>query len=145
MTRISNAMQALLATALVAAPATGFAQNSVSKQAEEVADKAQDLQAATNTLNAKLDAERRAAATDVADRDGDRDGDRRDGHDRDGDDDDGGKLGLLGLLGLAGLLGLRRRDDHAGHDHRNDSRTADMTKSAGSRSGGLDNDTTTRL
>ena len=142
MTRISNVTQALLATALVAAPAAALAQNAVSDQAEEVAAKAEDLQAATNTLNNEVGEEQRVAAE--ANADGavrDADGDR----DRD-DDDDGGEWGWLGLLGLAGLLGLRRRDDHLHHEDRRDHRNSGTTTrpAAGTR-GGIDKDTTTRL
>ena len=144
MTRIARTTQALLATALVAAPATALAQNSVEKQVNAVAEEAKDLQAATNSLNNKLEAEQRnndaaaaAAATDGhGDRDGDRDGDR--GRDRDDDDDDGGKWGLLGLLGLAGLLGLRRNDHHH-HDHRDH---RDHRADVDNRSGTRGNDST---
>ena len=123
MTRIPRSSFALLAgAALIVTPAAAFAQNEVSDQAEVVAEKAEDLQAATNSLTDELaDQEAAAAAANAATADGDRDatdGDR----DRD-DDDDMGKWGLLGLLGLAGLLGLKRRDDHIHHDRHHDNHT----------------------
>lgn len=124
MTRTPRSSFALLAgAALIVTPAAAFAQNEVSDQAEVVAEKAEDLQAATNSLTDELASQEAAAAAANAAVDGDRDatdGDR----DRD-DDDDMGKWGLLGLLGLAGLLGLKRRDDHLHHDRRHDNHTTD--------------------
>lgn len=142
MTRTPRSTFALLAgAALIVTPAAALAQTDVSDQAEKVTEKAEDLQAATNSLNAEITdqaAARDAAAAGAAD-DGDRDRGRGDD-----DDDDSGKWGWLGLLGLAGLLGLRRRDDHVDHDRRTEHRRdADRAAASGTRTGtGTD---TTRL
>lgn len=133
MIRIPRRGFALLAgAALIVTPAAALAQNDVTEQAQEVAEQAEELQAATNTLTQEV-ADQRAADT-AANAGADGDGDRRD---RD-DDDDSGKWGWLGLLGLAGLLGLRRRDDHVHHDHRRDhdrSTTSGTTTGSATRSG----------
>ena len=133
MTHFSKTKCALLASALLIAPAAALAQNDVNDQANRVAEEAQDLQQATNTLTQTVANDADAAA--AAGRDGDRDRD----HD---DDDDGGKWGLLGLLGLAGLLGLKRRDDR--HVDRRD---YDRTTTTGTttRGGTRGTDTDTRL
>ena len=118
MTRTSRSNFALLAgAALIVTPAAAFAQNEVSDQAAEVADKAQDLEAATNSLTEEVAGQQAAAADTATNAAADGDADDRD------DDDDMGKWGWLGLLGLAGLLGLRRRDDHVHHDRRETDRT----------------------
>ena len=136
MTRTPRSSLALLAgAAMIVTPAAAFAQNDVADQVEEVTERAEDLQAATNTLNNEV-ADQQADAADAGNTAAGRDAD-----DREDDDDDSGKWGLLGLLGLAGLLGLKRRDDHVNHDHRRDTdRTSGTT---GTRTGtGSD---TTRL
>jgi MYXO-CTERM domain-containing protein len=105
--------QLLIASAAILVPGTAVAQDTVTDQANRVAEQAQELQQETNELTNAV-AERAADnAAAAAPADADR-------NDRD-DDDDSGKLGLLGLLGLAGLLGLKRRDDHR-HRHPDDDR-----------------------
>ena len=112
--KISKASLFLAAAVLAGAPAAAFAKDPVAAQANRVAAEAQDLQQATNKLDATLansDDNDRANATSY-----DNDSDRDRHH-----DGDAGKWGLLGLLGLAGLLGLRRRDhDHVRVDRRDD-------------------------
>lgn len=133
MQSIGNGARWLAAAALIAtpivAPAAALAKDPVEAQANKVAAKAQDLQVATNKLDAEVaNAQANDAGAGTAATDRDRDRDNRRG-DRDGDDDANGKWGLLGLLGLAGLLGLRRRDnDHQGHVHGN--RRDDLDRSA---------------
>jgi MYXO-CTERM domain-containing protein len=117
MSSISKFKHALMATALLALPSAGLAQNEeVTDQANEVAEQANQLAAEANQLDTTVtdDAD---AARDDAGRD----------DDDDDDDDDSGKWGLLGLLGLAGLLGLKRRDrDHV--EYRASDPTGDRTK-----------------
>ena len=112
---------ALLAAALVTAPAGALAQNDVQAQTNQVAAEAEDLdQAAQELANTT---EQQAARDDAAaDGEGDRDGDR---------DDKDFPWGLLGLLGLAGLLGLkgRDRDDHI--DRRDYDRTTGTRTTTG--------------
>lgn len=144
MQRIADNARWLAAAALIAAPGAALAKDPVQAQANKVAAEAQDLQAATNKLDATVanaqgnDADASSAGTDRDNR-----------RDRDGDDDDGnGKWGLLGLLGLAGLLGLKRRDnDHQGHVHGNRRDDLDRSSRTASRTGtGMGTDTTdTRL
>ena len=98
---------ALLAAALVTAPAAALAQD-VEAQANQVAAEAQDLDQAANELATTIDDQ--AARDATAGGEGDREGERDRG------DDDGFPWGLLGLLGLAGLLGLKGRDRDR-HDH----------------------------
>ena len=103
MTR-SRKLQALIAgAALIAMPATAFAQSEVTEQANEVAEQAEQLQQEANALSQTANAAQGAGGEDV---DEGTEEQRRDG--------DGFDWGLLGLLGLAGLLGLKRRDrdDH---------------------------------
>lgn len=128
---INRAYALLAATALVALPGAALAKDPVAAQANKVAEKAQDLQSATNKLDSAIansqanNADNANAAYATNDRGGDNDGDRH----HDGDRDHGyGKWGLLGLLGLGGLLGLKRRDDDR-HDHvRVDRRRDDLDR-----------------
>jgi MYXO-CTERM domain-containing protein len=102
-----RATQLWIAAALVSAPSITFAQESVTDQANRVAEQAQELQQETNELTNAV-AEQRAENVATAQNGTAEDRDDRD----DRDDDDSGNWGLLGLLGLAGLLGLKRRTDH---------------------------------
>jgi MYXO-CTERM domain-containing protein len=108
----------LVAAAVLAGmPAAALAKDPVAAQANQVAAEAQDLQQATNKLDATLANNQDNGGANASSYGNDNDGDR----DRDHDDGDSGKWGLLGLLGLAGLLGLRRRDhDHVRVDRRDD-------------------------
>ena len=118
MTYKLKAKHALLAAALVAAPAAAPAQN-VEDEANQVAAEARDLDQAADQLANTADEQ--AVRDDRADG---REGERR-------DDDDGFPWGLLGLLGLAGLLGLKGRDRDDHHvDRRDYDRTTTGTRTA---------------
>ena len=118
MKTLSKNSRLLLAGAMIAVvPGAAMAKDPVAAQANKVAAEAQDLQQASNKLDAEVANAQGSDDTTAnrTDNDNDNDGDR-------GDHDDGhGNWGLLGLLGLAGLLGLRRRDhDHVHYDRRDD-------------------------
>lgn len=129
----------LTAAVLIGMPGIAAAKDPVAAQANKVAAEAQDLQQATNKLDATLGNSQDNDRANATGYDNGRDRDRD--HDDDGDDDHG-KWGLLGLLGLAGLLGLRRRDhDHVRYDRRDD---LDATRT-GRRTGTATDTTDTRL
>jgi MYXO-CTERM domain-containing protein len=132
MSSISKYKHALMATTLLALPASALAQNqAVTDQANKVAEQANELADQANQLTTTV-ADDTQAARDDAGRDTTRNTD-------DDDDGDEGKWGLLGLLGLAGLLGLKRRDrDHV--EYRG-STTSNRTSSGP----GTRTDTDTRL